>query len=461
MRPHCWLAVAGLAAGGADWPQFRGPGGGGVVADGPPPAEWTATTNVAWTAAVPGVGWACPVVVGGNVFVATAVADGQPKPGGGFGGGRPGGGGPPGGGGRRAGGPDKVYTWKLHCLDLVTGKERWAATVAAGKPKHGTHGSNTFASETPASDGERVYTFFAAAGVVAAFDLAGKEVWKKEIGAFPTQMNWGTSSSPVVHAGRVYVQCDNEEKSFLLALDARTGAERWRADRAEKTTWSTPYVWATPGRTDLVVGGSQKVRGYDPATGRVVWELAVGGGQCNASPVGDAERLYFGTGTGGGRGRPGGGPPRGGTGGGGTLFAVKAGATGDVSPADGATASQGVAWAVRGAAPGAATPLVADGRVYVLDRQGGLVSCYDAATGKAVYAKERVPNARAFWASPWLAGGHVFCLDEGGTTHVLKAGDGFEVVRANPLGKDVYWATPAAAGGALLVRGVDTLTCIR
>ncbi len=471
MRSGNWLTAAGataalLTSGGADWPQFRGPGGSGVVAESATPAEWAADKNVAWTAAVRGVAWACPIVVGGKVFVATAVADGQSKPGGGFGGGggRPGGGGPPGGGGRK-GGPDKVYTWKLVCLDLATGKQQWASTVAEGKPKYGTHGSNTFASETPASDGERVYAYFAAAGVVAAYDLAGTELWRKEVGAFPTQANWGTSSSPVVHAGLVYVQCDNEEKSFLLALDAKTGAEKWRADRAEPSGWSTPYVWVTPGRTDLVVGGSQKLRGYDPATGKVVWELGVGGGQNSASPVGDAERLYFGTGVGGKGprgGPPGGGAPAGGgPGGPGTLYAVTAGVVGDISLKAGESASGGVVWSARAAVPAAASPLVADGRVYVFERQGGLVSCYDAKTGKPHYTKERIPNAKAFWASPWAAGGNVFCLDEGGTTHVLKAGDTFEVVRANSLGKDVYWATPAVAGGTLVVRGVDTLYGIR
>ena len=457
MRARVWLAagLTAVATGGADWPQFRGPGGGGSAEA--LPAEWSAEAHVAWTVAVPGVAWACPVVVGGKVFAASAVADGQPRPGGGFGG-RPGGG----GGGRQVGGPDKVYAWKLHCLDLATGKELWAATAATGKPKYGTHGSNTFASETPASDGERVYASFAAAGVVAAYDLAGNEVWKREVGAFPMQSNWGTSSSPVVHAGLVYVPCDNEDKSFMLALDARTGAERWRVDRAEPSGWSTPYVWATPGRTDLVVGGSRKLRGYDPATGKVVWELAVGGGQNSASPVGDAERLYFGTGVGGkGPRGGGGGGPGGDSGGAGTLYAVRAGATGDISLKPGEASNAGVAWSARGAVPAAATPLVAGGRVYAFERQGGLASCLDAATGKTHYAKERIPNAKAFWASPWASGGFVFALDEAGTTHVLKSGDTFEVVRANPLPKDVYWATPAGAGGTLVVRGLDRLTAIR
>jgi outer membrane protein assembly factor BamB len=461
-----------------DWPQFRGPNANGVVTDVKPPTEWSADKNVAWKVAVPGVAWSCPIVVGDKVIVTTAVAEGQPKPrgGGGFGGGGgrpPGGGGFPGGGGRGAG-PDKVYTWKVVCLDRATGKEVWAKTAAEGKPKYGSHNSNTFASETPVSDGERVYAYFGASGTVIAYDLAGKEVWKKEVGAFPMMAGWGTSSSPVLHDDTLFVLSDNEEKSFLLALDAKTGEQKWKIDRKERSTWSTPYVWKTKGRTELVVGASQKVISYNPADGKVIWELAVGGGQANASPVGDEERLYVGTGMGGG-GRPGGGGPPGGggqpggggrpggfgAGGGGTLYAINAGTTGDISLKQGETSNAGVAWSAARTAPGAASPLVYDGYVYAFERNGGLVSCLDAKTGKPAYSKERLPNAAAFWASPWAADGKVFAIDENGVTHVLKAGPSFEVLGKNALGKDVYWSSPAVAGGSIILRGVDSLYCIK
>lgn len=456
-----------LAAHAGDWPQFRGPGGNGLPAEKAIPSEWGPEKNIAWKANVPGVAWSCPIVVGDKVIVATAIADGQPKPrsrdyGGGPGGRppagqprRPGGAGgaprPPGGG---RGGPEKVYTWKIVALNRESGSELWSTVVAEGKPKYGTHGSNTFASETPASDGERIYGYFGAEGVIVALDMAGKEVWKKEIGAFPSMNNWGTSSSPIVHDGVVFVQCDNEQKSFLLALDAKTGEEKWKVSRNEKTCWSTPYIWKTKSRTDLVIGGSQKVQGYDPATGKSLWELTVGGGQANASPTGDDEHLYFGTGMGGGGGR-------GGATSAGTLFAIKAGATGDITPKAGATSSAGVAWSQPRSAPGAATPLVYDGYVYVLERQGGMVSCFNAKTGEPAYTKERIPNGKAFWASPWAHDGKIFCLDESGTTHVIKAGPEFDLLHANALGNDLYWSTPAVAGGSIFLRGVDTLFCVK
>lgn len=474
----CAFGLATIAQAG-DWPQFRGPNSNGVVTESKLPTEWSAEKNVAWKVNVPGVAWSCPIVVGDKVIVTTAVADGQPKPRGGGGGGRPPGGGfqpgagrPPGGGfqpggsGGRGGGPDKVYTWKVVCLDKANGKEIWAKTAHEGKPKYGTHGSNTFASETPASDGERVYAYFGATGTITAYDLKGNEIWKKDLGAFPIMANWGTSSSPLVYDGVVYIQCDNESKSFLAALDAKTGDQKWKIDRNEKSAWSTPYVWKTKGRTDLVVGGSQKVRGYNPADGKLVWELSVGGGQANTSPVGTEELLYVGTGAGGG-GRPGGGggaPPGGGGrpgGGGGTLFAIKAGATGDISLKSGETANAGVAWSAPRAMPSASSPVIYEGYVYTFERNGGQVTCFDAKTGKAAYTKERISNAGAFWSSPWAYDGKIFCMDETGTTHVIKAGPTFDVVGTNKLGRDVYWSSPAIAGGSIILRGVDSLYCIQ
>jgi outer membrane protein assembly factor BamB len=471
MKVRLFVAAVGVSASAslataADWTQFRGTNG--VSAETKLPAEWSADKNVAWKVSVPGVAWSCPIVVGDKVFVTTAVADGQPKPGGGFGGGRPGGGGGfpgggrPGGGGGGGGGPDKEYTWKVVCLDRTTGKEVWSEKAAVGKPKYGTHGSNTFASETPVSDSERVYAYFAASGTVIAYDLKGKEVWKKEIGAFPSMNNWGTSSSPAVHDGKLFVQCDNEKESFLVAFDAKTGEEKWKEKRAEKTNWSTPYIWKTKDRTDLVVAGSQKIRGYDPATGKEVWAITVGGGgQCNTTPVGTDDLLYVGTSQGGGRPGGGGGPGGGGTSLAGTLFAVKAGAKGDITPKDGKKESEGVAWSVAKAVPAAASPLVYDGLVYTFDRNGGTVSCFDAKSGDAKYSKEPIPKAKAFWASPWAYDGKVFAIDETGVTHVLKAGSTFEVLNTNPLGKDVFWSTPAVSGGMVVIRGVDSLYGIK
>lgn len=470
MRGILILVVCSATALGADWPQFRGPGARGIV-DGSIPDTWSAEANVKWKTAIPGAAWSCPVVVGDKVIVTTAVTENQTKPQAGFGGGRRPGGqpgegkGPPPGegkgkaggrpGGGRGGPPNAVYQWRVVCVDRATGKVLWNSLAHEGKPHIGTHPSNTFASETPAVEGDRVYASFGMEGVYC-FDLSGKLVWKKDLGHYPMQANWGTSSSPVVADGRVFVQCDNEEKSFLVALDAKSGSELWRVAREEKSGWSSPLVWRQAQRTDLVAIGSQKIIGYDPADGKIVWTLRAGGGQCAASPVADGDRLFVGTGVPGSRPGQDAAEPRPG----GTLYCVKAGATGDITPVAGANSSPGVAWSVPKVWPAAASPLLYDNHVYLLERNGGMVSCFDATTGKPAYTKERISTAKAFWASPWAAEGKIYCLDEDGQTHVLKAGPKFEVLAKNPLAKELYWATPAAADGALFIRGVDHLYCV-
>lgn len=469
------LLASCLAAGSslsADWPQFRGPDNNGVATDANLPSEWSATKNLVWKASIPGVGWSCPIVVGDKVFVTTAITEKQQKPKGGFGLGGGGGGGPGGYGPGKKAAPDVDYQWKVLCLDRSNGKILWEETAREGKPKNHIHASNTYATETPVSDGERVYAYFGMNGLFC-FDMNGKQLWKKDFGSFSMMFGHGTASSPILFNGKLYIQCDNEDKSFLTALDAKTGNEVWKVSRTERTDWCTPIVWKTRNRTDIVTGGSQKVQGYDPDNGKVVWEMTVGGGQCEASPVADEDFLYFGTGSGpggggfgpgggrpGGPGGPGGGPGMRG-GGGGSLFAIKAGATGNISLKAGETSNAGVAWTIAKAGPSAPSPLVYKGHVYILSQQGGMVSCYDAKTGKAAYTRERIPQAKSFWASPWAYDGKVFCLDEDGVTHVLKTGPEFEVLGKNTLGRETYWSTPALAGGAIYIRGVDHIYCIK
>ncbi len=472
-----------FATNGEEWPQFRGPGGTGASSAAELPAEWSAEKNLAWKVAAPGRGWSSPITWGDKVFLTAAYSIEPPKDepgegappedaGGGGGGDRPGG--PPGGRGQRGGGgggggnddegpPDEVHRFEVVCLDRATGKTLWKQVALEGKPRIPTHRDNTYASETPVTDGERVYAYFGMHGLYC-YDLDGKLSWKADPPTHPMMMGWGTSSSPVVHGGLVFLQIDNEEESVLLAFDCKTGEEQWGVPREENSNWSTPVVWKNKVRTELVTSGAEKATAYDPASGEVLWELRQGG-RAHATPVGDEERLYIGTGPSGGRrggGRDGGGggaaaapPPAGGT-----LFAVKAGASGDITPKEGESASEGIAWAQPRAGPPMASPLLYPGYVYILERDGGMVSCYEAATGTPAYVKERLPEAEAFWASPWAYGGKVFWLDDTGTTYVLAAGPKLEVLARNEL-EDKFWATPALAGGSLILRGVESVYCIR
>ncbi len=425
---------------GGDWPQFRGVGRSGQEAEDQLPSEWSKEKNVQWKASIPGYAWSAPIVSGDKVFVTTAVSDKQTKPKGGFGGGGFGKGGGKGGFGRRQP-PDAVYKWEVYCLNRADGKVLWKQTAVEKKPGIAIHSTNTYATETPVTDGERVYAYFGMVGVYC-FDLKGKQLWHKEMSAYPTQAGWGTGSSPALYDGRLFVQCDNEQKSFLLALDAKTGKELWKADRDDRTSWSTPYVWKNKVRTELVVCGSRKVRSYEPATGKVLWEMR-STGSFNASPTADQERIYFGCSS---RMNPG------------SLHAVKAGASGELSASEDPKSDSGVAWAKSRSGPGTPSPLVYKGLLYVLERSG--LTCYDAKTGDAIYTRERLTGARSFTSSPWAYNGKIFCLDEDGRTFVVQAGKEFKLLGTNRI-EEMCWSTPAMADGMLFLRGLEHLYCIK
>ncbi|HEX5446755.1 MAG TPA: PQQ-binding-like beta-propeller repeat protein [Pirellulales bacterium] len=417
------------------WPQFRGPGARGVGEGTNLPDRWSARKNVAWKRDIPGRGWSSPVVWGSHVFLTTVVNTGEseePTKGLYF-------------GGERLIPPTSLHQWRVYCLDLDTGEIRWVRQVHEGLPATAIHIKNSFASETPVTDGERIYCYFGNLGIVA-LDFDGEEVWKVELPPQATRFGWGMAASPVLYRDRIYLVNDNEQDSYLLALDAKTGNEVYRVARDEKSNWATPFVWESSQRTEIVTPGTGLVRSYD-LDGKLLWSMKGMSSITIATPYQYDGMLILSSGYVSDRFRP--------------IYAIRPGAEGDISLMEGETSNDFIAWRQPTAAPYNPTTLVYDDRMYVLyDR--GLIACYDPRNGKEIFGMQRLPNGGAFTSSPWAYDGKVFCLNEDGVTFVLKAGDRFKLLHTNTLtDDDMGMATPAVVGDKLLIRTSARLYCVR
>lgn len=419
-----------------NWPRFRGPDGLGVATNDALPEAWSAAENVAWKTDIPGKGWSSPIVWGNRVFLTTAVNLGDseaPKKGLYF-------------GGNRLKPADSVHQWKVLCLDLETGKVLWERQVHEDKPVGSVHLKNSYASESPITDGEQVYAYFGNLGVYC-FDLDGNPRWSKPMDPHQIRFGWGTAASPALHGDRLYIVNDNEEDSFLLALDKRTGEEVWRTPREEGSNWASPFVWENEKRTEIVTPGTDAVRSYD-LDGKLLWSFTGMSSITIATPFAHNGLLYISSGYVGDRKlRP--------------IYAIRPGAEGDISLTGEQTSNDWIAWCQKMAGPYNPSTLVYNDRLYVLyDR--GLLAAFNAADGAEILAQERIPEGGDFTASPWAYGGKIFCLNEDGVTHVLNAGDKLELLRSNPLeADDMGMATPAIAGDRLLIRTAARLYCIR
>jgi outer membrane protein assembly factor BamB len=328
----------------------------------------------------------------------------------------------------------------VYCLDWSTGKIVWEREAHKGVPEMPHHIKNTYASETPVTDGERVYAYFGNVGLFC-YDWHGKQLWSCRFGAFPIVFGWGTAASPVLYKDRVYVLNDNEKQSFLAALDKRTGKEVWRVERDEKSNWATPFIWENDQRTEIITCGKNRVRSYD-LDGKLLWELRGMSSIVIPTPLAKFGLLYISSGYILDAKRP--------------IFAIRPGATGDITLKDGETSNAFIAWYQKQAGPYNPSPLVYGDYLYVLyDR--GFLSCYDARTGKEIYSKERIdPKANAFTSSPWAYDGKVFCLSEDGDTFVIKAGPKYELLGKNSL-DEMCMATPAIARRSLILRTASKL----
>jgi outer membrane protein assembly factor BamB len=409
------------------WPQFRGLQA-GVAADDPAlPDRWTPTENIVWKIDVPGIGWSSPVVWDDHIFVTSVISEGEvepPKPGLFYAGERP--------------TSTDVHRWMVYDIEFATGRIRWQREVRRAAPFGPKHLKNSYASETPVTDGERVYAYFGSAGLFV-FDLNGKPIWSRDSESLSTRAGWGTAASPVLHQGRLYVLNDNNTQSFIAAFDKRTGQLIWRVNRDEGTNWTSPVVWQHDLGTEIVTSGTGKVRSYD-LEGKLRWELKGMSSISVPTPFAANGLLYAASGFPGDARRP--------------VYAIRPGASGDISLKDGETSNGQIAWSNPLLGTYVTTALVYGEYFYtLLDR--GLFWCHDARTGRQIYGRQRL-TAGGFTASPWAYNGKIFAMSEEGETYVIQAGPEFKVLAVNSL-DEMTLATPAVAQGSLIVRTASRL----
>ncbi len=418
-----------------NWPQFRGADSLGFAPAANLPDHWSATENVAWKTEVAGRGWSSPIVWSNNIFLTTVVNTGEPEA-------------PKKGlyfGGNREKPPESEHQWKVLCLDLHTGKVVWEQLAHQGVPTTSIHLKNSYASETPITDGGRVYAYFGNVGVFC-YDLDGKLLWSKTIDPHKNRFGWGTAASPVLYNGRLYIVNDNDEDSYLLCLDALTGNELFRVAREEKSNWATPYIWKNSLRTELITTGTGHNRSYD-LEGRLLWELAGMSSITIATPYSKDDTLFISSGYVMDKKKP--------------LYAIRPGASGDISLKDDETQNEFIAWCNKTAAPYNPSTLLYNDLLYVLYDQG-FFACYDPKTGEEVYGRQRIPEGKAFTVSPWASGDKIFCLNEDGVTFVLATGREFKILGTNTLADDdMCMATPALVGDRMLIRTSARLYCIQ
>ena len=455
----CALFLAVPTGQGQDlaWPQFRGPDSNPVGTHARLAERWSKTENVEWSQQIPGRGWSSPIVTGSKVYVTTVTTDGKSKP-------------PQIGTeysneyvaemmkqglsekevvdrvtARDIELPKEVMLhYFLYCLNLKSGKVEWQKEFYAGHPPGGRHRKNSFTSESPVTDGKFVYVYVANLGLWA-YDLKGKLAWTTPLDTNPIYLDFGTGSSPTLAGNLLVIVNDNEKQQYIAAFDKQTGKQVWRTNRligpeGRRSAWVTPYVWRHALRTEIVAVGPGEVVSYD-LTGKELWRMSGMSGTAIPTPFAYEGLLYID----GGRGA--------------LLVALRPGASGNISLKEGEMSNQYVAWSQARAGTYLPSALAYQGGVYALT-ETGILSRFDARTGKLTYKTRIDPRATAFTTSPWAYNGKLFCLSEEGQTFVIAAGEKFELLHVNEL-DDMAQASPAIVGDRLLIRTEQRLYSIR
>lgn len=412
------------------WHQWRGPYMTGVSPNGDPAIEWSETKNVKWKIAVPGKGHATPIIWGDQIFILSAVeTDKEDKPveqkks-------------PQHGRGMPTIRTTKIHKFIIFAINRNDGKILWQHTVKEELPQEGTHQFGSWASNSPITDGQHVYAYFGSRGLFC-FDMKGNLKWERDFGQMSKRLNFGEGSSPALHGNKIVVNWDHEGQSFIIALDKKTGKDIWKVDRDEATSWATPLIVEVNGKPQVITSATELIRSYDLDTGKLIWECS--GMTLNAIPTPFAAEgiLYVMSGF---RGN--------------ALLTIRlADAKGNITDTD------AIVWKHDKDTPYAPSALLYDDNLYFLKSNNGILSCFDAKTGKEYYSRQRLEGMGNVFASPVGAKDRIYITGQKGTFYVIKHGPEFKILAKNTL-DDNFNASPVVIGNQLFLRGYKNLYCI-
>lgn len=411
-----------------NWPKWRGPTGTGANAAADPPTTWSQTENIRWKADLPGNGSSTPIVWQNKIFLLTAIsvdkggegANSEP---------------PATGRGIRPPVPTNPYQFVVLCIDRTDGKTLWQKIAREEVPHEGHHKDHGFASSSPVTDGKLLFVNFGSRGLYC-YDLDGNLKWSKNLGRMQTRNGFGEGASPALHGETLVITWDHEGEDFIAAFDKNTGDELWRQKRDEPTSWATPLIVEHEGQAQVVTAATGRVRSYDLATGKELWDAE--GLTTNAipSPVTADGIVYLTSGYQGNK-----------------LLAIRLGGSGDL------TGTESLLWNYNRRTPYVPSPLLYDNRLYFFAGNNAILTCLDVTTGKPLIDAERVPGLQGVYASPVGASGRVYLMGRDGTCVVIKHADKFEVLSTNRL-DDPIDASPVAVDKELFLRSRKHLYCI-
>ncbi len=411
-----------------NWLQWRGPLGTGVAIKGNPPTSFSETKNLKWKTAIPGKGHATPIVWGNQIIIQSAVAtnekqekksdDKRSE------------------GERRMSGTktDLIHEYKVISVNKENGKILWETTVARELPLESTHDLGSWASNSPATDGELIYAYFGSRGI-HCLDFEGNIIWQKDFGQMKKHMSFGEGSSPFLYKDKLFILWDHEGESFLYALNKNTGEEEWKLARDERTSWSSPFVVEINGRTQVITSATTNIRSNDFETGELIWTSTGLTRNVIPNPIYEDGILYVMSGF---RGA--------------ALQAIDlAKAKGDI------TQSDAIIWKYDKNTPYTPNPVLMNGKIYFLRANNGYLTCLDAKDGKENYANQKLEGISTLFSSPTAVKDRLYIAAKD-IVLVIKAGDTFEILESNEL-NDNFHSSPVIIGDDLILKGFNSLYC--